>query len=383
MNIGLITHHWVPNFGANLQALASVSYLKSLGHTVSVINYRPRDMVKVYEGKVSIDQRGLHNDFIKEYFNLTGVIECQEELEDKLSDYKFDVVLSGSDALFRLNEKKNREDLNFPNPFWLKWSFEKSLNIKERGFISVSNMGNDFGKLASPTQEGISELMTKFPVISVRDKWTKKSLLELNPELNIKVTIDPVFLLDDYFDIPREHDVLENDKYFLISTYRFVTNEGWIKSFVKESHKMGYKVYALPHPEGHVISEESVDKLLDFPIHPLKWLSYITQASGYVGVRFHPIVISLSNGVPFVSLDTYQKSIFGAKKSKTYDICDKLGMSRYCLGRVKRKLYSPHKVVSLLMEQVKGDIAASYQKCLEEEKGNLKEIILQAQEKNV
>jgi len=47
MKIGLITHHWVPNFGANLQALASYLYLKSLGHEVIVIDYKPRELVEL------------------------------------------------------------------------------------------------------------------------------------------------------------------------------------------------------------------------------------------------------------------------------------------------------------------------------------------------
>lgn len=31
MKIGVVTHHWVPNFGANLQAYATVQALRGVG----------------------------------------------------------------------------------------------------------------------------------------------------------------------------------------------------------------------------------------------------------------------------------------------------------------------------------------------------------------
>ena len=41
MKIAILTHHWVMNFGANLQALATYNFLKLLGHEVIFLNYRP------------------------------------------------------------------------------------------------------------------------------------------------------------------------------------------------------------------------------------------------------------------------------------------------------------------------------------------------------
>ncbi len=41
MKIGILTFHCVPNFGAVFQAYALKEYLKSLGHEVSILDYRP------------------------------------------------------------------------------------------------------------------------------------------------------------------------------------------------------------------------------------------------------------------------------------------------------------------------------------------------------
>ncbi len=53
MKIGIMTHHWVPNFGANLQALSNFKYFESLGHDVSLINYRGSDLIEHYTSLVS------------------------------------------------------------------------------------------------------------------------------------------------------------------------------------------------------------------------------------------------------------------------------------------------------------------------------------------
>ena len=48
MKIGILTFHCAVNFGAVLQAFGLSQYLRSLGHDVSVIDYRPDYLVKPY-----------------------------------------------------------------------------------------------------------------------------------------------------------------------------------------------------------------------------------------------------------------------------------------------------------------------------------------------
>lgn len=48
MKIGIITFQCAHNYGAVLQAYALKEYLKSLGHSVNIINYRPYYIVNAY-----------------------------------------------------------------------------------------------------------------------------------------------------------------------------------------------------------------------------------------------------------------------------------------------------------------------------------------------
>lgn len=49
MKIGIITFQCAHNYGAVLQAYALKEYLKTLGHSVNIINYRPRYIVNAYK----------------------------------------------------------------------------------------------------------------------------------------------------------------------------------------------------------------------------------------------------------------------------------------------------------------------------------------------
>lgn len=42
MRIGILTFHRAKNYGAVLQSYALVTYLKSLGHDVCIIDYYPK-----------------------------------------------------------------------------------------------------------------------------------------------------------------------------------------------------------------------------------------------------------------------------------------------------------------------------------------------------
>ena len=49
MNIGIITFHFAHNYGAVLQCYALQEYLKSNGHHVNIIDYKPIAIAKHYD----------------------------------------------------------------------------------------------------------------------------------------------------------------------------------------------------------------------------------------------------------------------------------------------------------------------------------------------
>lgn len=345
MKIGILTYHWVPNFGANLQALATVSLLKNLGHEPFVINYRPKELIKKFKGSVSKEQIDKHQEFVDEFIPETELCSNLEEVASINKNYQFDVLVSGSDAVFRLDYEKGREDVTFPNPYWLTFALKSQKKI----FLSASSMGTDFIGLDKNIQEGVIGALQNAS-INVRDSWTKKGLHKLDSKLKVNETVDPVFILNENFTIPKEYIFDESKKYILLNLYKSLEKPEWINEFVRISNKNNFDVYVLPNPEDNSFGKEIANRVLDLPIHPFTWYSMIQKASGYLGVRFHPIVTAISNKVPFLAFDTYQTKLFNRKTSKTFDICKKADGKKYVINRYRMKLLSPKQAFRLLME---------------------------------
>ena len=73
MKIGILTYHWVANFGANLQTLSTVCYLKKNGFIPIVINWIPLDCELKYQSSTPVEQLDAHASFSETYFETTRV----------------------------------------------------------------------------------------------------------------------------------------------------------------------------------------------------------------------------------------------------------------------------------------------------------------------
>ena len=368
MKIGIITYHWLYNFGANLQSLATVKYLEKLGHEVCVINYRPPEVVKKYQKTDPSLQAKAHQEFCELYLSESSVCANQDDVTEIAAQEKFDAVISGSDAVLRLWTKNAREDTRFPNPFWLTWT--EKVGVKRKGVLAGSSMGTNYISFPPEVKSGIREALKKMNHITVRDRWTKNLLsLISNNQYSLKICPDPVMALNEVMPIPREYakEAMEQkQKYVLLSVYKNTVSQQWIKDFVKSAHAKNLKVYSLPLPEYEV--EGEVDKIIGFPLSPLEWYAWIQNAAAYVGVRFHPIVCALANQVPFVALDQYESN-WGSKRrrdkvltkplrplirfsSKTYDLCWTAKRTKYCLNPQQYSKLPPAKILDLAIEPV-------------------------------
>lgn len=359
MKIGIITYHWLYNFGANLQVLSTVSYLQKLGHQVRVINYRPHELVAKYQNVPPLQAKA-HQQFCQAYLPETSVCTNQEEVIKVAGEQNFEVVISGSDAVLRLWRNNAREDTRFPNPFWLTWTEEAG--IKRKGVLAASSMGTNYFSFPSDVRSGIREALGTMDYICVRDCWTQFMLSSISRDrYQLQLCPDPVVMLNDLISIPCEYVQKASEQYLILSVYEHTVSDQWVSEFVDEAHRYGLKVYSLPLPEYEVL--RPVDKVIHFPLSPLAWYTWIQNAVAYVGVRFHPVVCSLVNNVPFVALDSYETS-FGRRlyniptkplrrfSSKTYDLCWRVRRTKYCLNPQQYHRLSPKKVVSLVQEQM-------------------------------
>lgn len=347
MKIGILTHHWVYNFGANLQTLATQAALQAEGHDPVIINYREPRKVERYNDAVSPEQAAMHHDFCKRYLHQSQVLHNAGQVEEFCMD-SLDAVVVGSDAVFMLipqfdplNIVRKIRNPHFTAtkklpPYWLDW--KESADSKKhmiKASIAASSMGTYFFCLPPGIIRSIRNSIKQFRYVSVRDRWT---------ELMIKVITrgrtkpgicpDPVFSLNRNFSIPENEDpAADVSKTILLSgNYR----SSWIKAFAEKAHDMGYSVAGIPNPDSSYDYPE-VDFHIKLPLSPLQWFKLFAGAAGFVGVRFHALVSCIANKTPVINVDPHGKSRLIKLSSKMHDLCQRAGIQNryYTLKKIQ------------------------------------------------
>lgn len=355
MKIGLLTYHAVCNFGANLQALSTVSFLRKRGCDVWVINWYPTDIELYYKRIVSIGQQLVHESFVKERFQLTKRCFDLKDVSDVVRTLRLDAIIVGSDAVFsyipylkrlHLSRKtglaltKVTSDHRLPNPFFADFDFTPELKIFA---MSASAQFLDIGRCFPWEKKRLSQSLKKFSMISVRDRWTQsvvQSLIGRKPE----ITPDPVFAFNENvsFSIGKEEIMGRyaiSKSYVILSFCSRIFDEQWFSSLYETLHGAGYMVVNLAMPEGCV--ELPCDVKIDVPLSPMDWYAIIKYSNGYIGQRMHPMIVAFHNLVPFFIFDhyAYKKGEDQLLSSKIYDLLERADMlSSYCNIREKETL---------------------------------------------
>lgn len=202
MKIGILTFHCAINFGAVLQAFGLFQYLRSLGHDVSVIDYRPDYLIKPYrpfylkrikEGRskklrlffllrevlalhVRYGREKLFRRFIKDHLHLSPL-----QLDDKAND--FDAFVFGSDQIW--NRWITQSDMVF-------WGEAPAFEGKKRIAYAASA-----GSVNALDEDAMSNL-ERFDAVSVREKSLADYLKSLTTK-KIDTVLDPVLLAGKEF----------------------------------------------------------------------------------------------------------------------------------------------------------------------------------------
>ncbi|NTV94334.1 MAG: polysaccharide pyruvyl transferase family protein [Thiobacillus sp.] len=342
----MVTHHWVPNFGANLQAYATVQALSDRGHDVALVNFRPLALEQRYQGRVSQEQRGAHEDFVRRYFQQTDLVRDQSDFGRLVETGDFDLLVSGSDAVFRLQPQSQRADFVFPNPYWL---YLPSPGVR-KATLSVSSMGCQFAKLSASERAGVKTALENLDYVAVRDDWTIEQLRLCGYAGEIVKSPDPVFYLRAMIeDISQKAD--RTSPYIAVSAGGWF-GVRWMREFKRIANSEGYRVVGLPTPEASY--DDPVDERIATPLGPFDWMRWIAESSGYLGARYHPVVVALLAMVPVLSTDKYHFSWWDKRRSKNYDLMAEFGISQYCIGKLRKKYISPSTAFQLMREQEGG-----------------------------
>lgn len=355
MKIGILTYHWVQNFGANLQSYAVKEILKEKGHNPIFINFVHEDLKKMYQNRIPEVQYAAHEDFVKDELVLTKECHNEKDLIEICKKEQVESIIVGSDAVLMINFRRGLSDTIYPNPFWLNWK-NNDLILKKipSAFLSASSMGSYYFRLDSNTRKQMTNSLEQFNYISVRDKWTRWMLkYVLRIKNGIINTPDPV----SYF--PRLKNLKNLDlssprskKYILVSTKSKKITQDWVDELVLLANREGMEVGELPMPEGY--SGLNFDFNVEVPLSPLEWYRYIANSEGYFGERFHAVVVSLYNKIPFVVIDTYAsrklQKIGFEYPSKIYDLCKRGRLLKNRITNSDIHKIQPNQVFTLLKE---------------------------------
>jgi hypothetical protein len=374
MKIGILSYHAASNFGAQLQVLSTVSYLKKNGYTPIVINWYPEDLEKLYKKLVPSIQMNIHAEFVSKYLPVTKLCRTEVDVISVVKEEKITGLIIGSDAILNYQSFLSRIRLcktglklehrfssrTYPNPFWGE-GIDSSIS---KVMLSASSQNCPYNQVPSHIKQKMGISLKGFSFISVRDDWTKKMVGVLtNGKITPEITPDPVFGFNSNdVPIPSKNEIIDKynlpDKYVLLSFKKDgsgIVSKKWLETFEKLAGQNGIACVAMCI-QGGIRFDNNLRYKIDIPLCPLDWYTLIKYSCGYVGHNMHPIVVSIHNVVPFFSFDNYGivkcKYSVNSESSKIFHILKEANMLKYrctAAGRFSYKEPSPEMVFDRIL----------------------------------
>ena len=380
MKIGILTYHCVTNFGAQLQTLSTIGYLKKNGHEPIVLNWFPQDLEDFY---LRFHPRGQFEEqfrFAMEQMPVSNLCRTLDELCTEIDRLNLDAIFLGSDALFDYSPEKTRFVFSFrkmryvsknadptsnhllPNPFWGSFADHIEKEIPFCGF-SISSQNMPYFRLNCAERKEMHRLLNRFTLITVRDEWTKKMVEHVSGRKDVEITPDPVFAFNNNtsFYITKE-EILDKYKlpenYILISFCKDVISDSFINDIIRKIEaNTGVVCVSFPMPRR--LKKYNTKIYIDLPLPTIDWYFLIKYSQGYIGELMHPIIVSLHNSIPFYCFDQYGTfktiiprlwSKYLPKSSKIYDILDQAGLLNNVCPYIYSDKISVDEVVKSFLE---------------------------------
>lgn len=200
MKIGILTFHFVDNYGAVLQAYALKSYLISIGHDVDILNYSnpflrslTRSKFNKLKSKVwAVVKRMIAGTKKHKSFELfrkqrleinNRPIHSKELFEMFIVNNSYDVIIVGSDQVW------NPSITGSDETYLLSINSEKIVKISYAASFGKSLIDNTW-------LDKLCYQINSYKAVSVREKTAKSFLCKKNVTKNVSVVADPVFLLE-------------------------------------------------------------------------------------------------------------------------------------------------------------------------------------------
>ena len=279
--IGILTLPFGPNYGMNLQLYALQEILRQMDCNVVVIN-RKWNRIRRNSGVIAAIKRYFYYKFVcnrifrfyQNNINLSRPCYTSEEIANVCKDYDLDVVVIGSDQVWRI-ENTRGANLDFFGGFsdYLK-------NVKL--FSYAASFGNDKWKGTTDETKAISVLLKKFGAISVREETAILMCSELF-DVDSVCTLDPTLLLPaiDYPIAPKYGFTNSIIVSYILD--KSETKRKIVDNIRKHKHiEKHFELYP-PNRKSYTRYKYSVEE----------WLYYISNASFIVTDSYHGMLFSI------------------------------------------------------------------------------------------
>jgi polysaccharide pyruvyl transferase WcaK-like protein len=330
MKVGILTFHHTTNYGATLQAYGLWKTLKSEGHDVEFIDYRPYVAAKQYwrpilpfrfkRHKVYVRHHALKELF--KYLKMRMFLRSTMHLSKYYTrsglenfDRHYDVVICGSDQIWCVNGYRG-----FDPSYFLDFVGIQN-TCRKISYAASFGKTEDLGK----NRNLIRQLISQFNAVSVRDS---NSLRLIEQECNRQATrvLDPTFLIE-YTEILSEPK-FEKD-YLLIYNQACVKQEE--ESFIKLiADTSGLDIISIGK-HNRIATKNLIG------IGPKEWLGYFSKASYVVTNTYHGTIFSMIFKKPFTVLSSKGKAQKINDLLKLLDLEERIGLEKKEIGCVQQE----------------------------------------------
>lgn len=293
MKIGILTQHFLLNYGGIIQNFALQRVLMKLGHapltfehdtcysrtrwllrTVKHIlrmrSFRNLPVYPIYKGRIG------NKNFIKFVLRNIRSVPVKDFVPSLTAQYGIDAYVVGSDQVWRpafnLGPRLGNMFLDFADDKVKKLSYAASFGCKEWEYTKEQ-------------EKACSKLARRFDAISVREA-SAVDLCKNHFGVDASLVLDPTLLLDkeDYGKVC--HDVPKKEKHIFV--YSLVVSEGVLAVAEKVAEAMGLSI--IVKQAGRKVKKE--DTIED-------WFAEFRDADYVVTDSFHGMVFSIIFNKPF------------------------------------------------------------------------------------
>lgn len=281
MKIGILTHHYINNFGAFLQAYSLQQAVKELRpddevYIIDDVNikhfiiniggwfrfYQDKENLSNWLQKIQLPRTFAHER--KENMNLTARCYKTNEVEA----LKLDCIIVGSDEVWNYKETKGNSKIKFGD----------GLSC-ERLVAYAPSVGNTSG---SNVPDYVVNGIKKFHAVSARDELTEQLTSTIRKERVCRV-VDPTFLTN----IPDEKVEGINQPYILFYYCDGLSREQ--KDIIFQyAQEHGYAVYGAGENDKRY-TKTTVN------LTPFQWVWMFRHAKYVITGTFHGVVFSMLN----------------------------------------------------------------------------------------